>query len=56
MTAMRSGAGGVKESLAFVPTQDAAVETARKLESDAAIHVKPVTTWRAVAAIKCWRI
>jgi hypothetical protein len=30
--------GGVKEPLAVEPTQDAAIEKARKLEPDAAIH------------------
>ena len=34
--------GGVKEPLAVEPTQDAAIEKARKLESDAAIHVERV--------------
>jgi hypothetical protein len=34
--------GGVKESLAVEPTQDAAIEKARKLEPDAAIHVERV--------------
>ena len=34
--------GGVKEPLAVEPTQDAAIEKARKLEPDAAIHVERV--------------
>jgi len=34
--------GGVKEPLAVEPTQDAAIEKARKLDSDAAIHVERV--------------
>ena len=34
--------GGVKEPLAVEPTQDAAVEKARKLDPDAAIHVERV--------------
>ena len=34
--------GGVKEPLAVEATQDAAIEKARKLESDAAIHVERV--------------
>ena len=34
--------GGVKEPLAVEPTQDAAIEKARKLELDAAIHVERV--------------
>ena len=33
---------GVKEPLAVEPTQDAAMEKARKLEPDAAIHVERV--------------
>jgi hypothetical protein len=40
----------VKEPLAFEPTQDAAMETARKLEPDSAIHVQPVAMSRAAAA------
>jgi hypothetical protein len=34
--------GGVKEPLAVEPTQDAAIEKARKLDPDAAIHVERV--------------
>jgi hypothetical protein len=34
--------GGVKELLAVEPTQDAAIEKARKLEPAAAIHVERV--------------
>jgi Fe-S-cluster containining protein len=34
--------GSVKETLAVEPTQDAAIEKARKLESDAAIHVERI--------------
>jgi len=34
--------GGVKDPLAVEPTQDAAIEKARKLEPDAAIHVERV--------------
>ena len=34
--------GGVKEPLAVEPTQDAAIEKARKLNPDAAIHVERV--------------
>jgi hypothetical protein len=34
--------GGVKEPLAIEPTQDAAIEKARKLDPDAAIHVERV--------------
>jgi hypothetical protein len=34
--------GGMKEPLAVEPTQDAAIEKARKLEPDAAIHVERV--------------
>jgi hypothetical protein len=34
--------GGVKEPLAVDPTQDAAIEKARKLDPDAAIHVERV--------------
>ena len=34
--------GGVKEPLAVEPTQDAAIEKARKLEPEAAIHVERV--------------
>jgi hypothetical protein len=34
--------GGVKEPVAIEPTQDAAIEKARKLEADAAIHVERV--------------
>jgi hypothetical protein len=34
--------GGVKEPLAVKPTQDAAIEKARKLEPDASIHVERV--------------
>jgi hypothetical protein len=34
--------GGVKEPVAIEPTQDAAIEKARKLEPDAAIHVERV--------------
>jgi hypothetical protein len=34
--------GGVKEPLAVEPTQDAAIEKARKLDHDAAIHVERV--------------
>jgi len=34
--------GGVTEPLAVEPTQDAAIEKARKLEPDAAIHVERV--------------
>ena len=34
--------GGVKEPLAVEPTQDAAVEKARKLDPDAAIRVERV--------------
>ena len=34
--------GGVKKPLAVEPTQDAAIEKARKLEPDAAIHVERV--------------
>ena len=35
---------GVKEPLAVEPTQDAAIEKARKLDPDAAIHVERVRT------------
>jgi hypothetical protein len=35
-----SASCGVKEPLAFEPTLDAAIETARKVEADAAIHVQ----------------
>jgi hypothetical protein len=34
--------GGVKESLAVEPTQDEAIQKARKLEPDATIHVERV--------------
>ena len=34
--------GGVKEPFAVEPTQDAAIEKARKLDPDAAIHVERV--------------
>jgi hypothetical protein len=34
--------GGVKGPLAVEPTQDAAIEKARKLDPDAAIHVERV--------------
>ena len=34
--------GGVKEPLAVEPTQDAAIEKAKKLDPDAAIHVERV--------------
>ena len=34
--------GGVEKPLAVEPTQDAAIEKARKLEPDAAIHVERV--------------
>jgi hypothetical protein len=34
--------GGVEKPLAIEPTQDAAIEKARKLEPDAAIHVERV--------------
>jgi hypothetical protein len=43
--------GGVKEPLAVEPTQDAAIEKARKLEPDAAIHVSGFATSRVAAAI-----
>ena len=38
--------GGVEKPLAVEPTQDAAIEKARKLEPDAAIHVKRVSERR----------
>jgi hypothetical protein len=34
--------GGVKKPLAVEPTQDAAIEKARQLDPDAAIHVEGV--------------
>jgi hypothetical protein len=48
--------GGVKEPLAIEPTQDAAIEKARKLEPDAAIHVERVRNIEGEAAMnaKCW--
>jgi hypothetical protein len=39
---MRSSVAGGKEPLGVEPTQDAAIERARKLEPDAAIHVERV--------------
>jgi hypothetical protein len=38
--------GGVKEPLAVEPTQDAAIEEARKLDPDAGIHVERVRKFR----------
>ena len=46
--------GGVKEPLAVEPTQDAAVEKARKLDPDAAIHVERVRNVEGVSRDK-WR-
>jgi hypothetical protein len=43
--------GGVKEPLAVEPTQDAAIEKARKLDPGAAIHWSGFETSRAAAAI-----
>ena len=43
--------GGVKEPLAVEPTQDAAIEKAKKLEPDAAIDVESVRKSTAAAAI-----
>jgi hypothetical protein len=41
--------GGVEKPLAVEPTQDAAIEKARKLEPDAAIHVERVRNVAAAA-------
>jgi hypothetical protein len=43
--------GGVKEPLAVETTQDAAIEKARKLDPDAAIHVERVRNVEGAAAI-----
>jgi hypothetical protein len=48
---MRSSGAGGKEPLAVEPTQDAAIERARKLEADAAIHVERFATSRESAVI-----
>jgi hypothetical protein len=55
-TAMRSSGAGGKEPLAVEPTQDAAIERARKLEADAAIHVERLRNVEGVGRDKSRRI